>query len=310
VDRPIDWNLFWMEKAPFMIPAGILKKVRRIHISTSRLVTGVLAGHYQSVFKGKGMGFEEVREYYPGDDIRSIDWNVTARMGHPYVKKFTEERELTIMFLLDLSSSCYFATVRQLKRDLAVELCALLSISAIKNNDRVGLISFTDRVEKYIPPRKGARHVLRIIRDALYVRPEGKGTDISLALEYLNKVTTRRTVTFILSDFYATNFEKALLVTSKRHDLIAIAFLDPVELDMPDLGMVHLEDRETGNCFLIDTSDLRCRNQYGQNAQKRFVERQRLFNSAHIDHLDIRTDVGYLPTLIQFFKRRERRYAR
>lgn len=293
-----------------MIPAGILKKVRRIHISSSRLVTDVFAGHYQSVFKGKGMGFEEVREYYPGDDIRSIDWNVTARMGHPYVKKFMEERELTIMFLLDLSSSCYFATVHQLKRDLAVELCALLSFSAIKNNDRVGLISFTDRVEKYIPPRKGTRHVLRIIRDALYVRPEGKGTDLSLALEYLNKVTTRRTVTFILSDFYATGFEKALLVASKRHDLIAIALLDPIELSMPNLGMVRLEDHETGNSFLIDTSTLRCQDQYRQNAQKKIEERQRLFNSVHIDYMNIRTDAAYLPTLIQFFKRRERRYAR
>jgi len=214
------------------------------------------------------------------------------------------------MFLLDLSSSCYFGTVHQLKRDLAVELCALLSFSAIKNNDRVGLISFTDRVEKYIPPRKGTRHVLRIIRDALYVRPEGKGTDISLALEYLNKVTTRRTVTFILSDFYATDFEKALLVASKRHDLIAIALQDPIELNMPDLGMVHLEDHETGNSFLVDTSDLRRQNQYGQRAQKRVEERQRLFNSALIDHMDIRTDAEYLPTLIQFFKRRERRYAR
>ncbi len=293
-----------------MIPAGTLKKVRRIHIRTSRLVTDVFAGHYQSVFKGKGMGFEEVREYYPGDDFRSIDWNVTARMDHPYVKKFAEERELTIMFLLDLSSSCNFATVHQLKRELAAELCALLSFSAVRNNDRVGFISFTDRVEKYIPPRKGARHVLRIIRDALYVRPEGKGTDLSLALECLNKVATRRTVTFILSDFYATDFEKALLITSKRHDLIAIALLDPVELDMPDIGMVRLEDHETGQSFLIDTSDPIGRSRYSQNAQKRVGERQKLFNSAHIDHMDIRTDAPYLPTLIQFFKKREKRYAR
>jgi uncharacterized protein (DUF58 family) len=293
-----------------LISNEILKKVRRIHITTSNLVTDVFAGHYQSVFKGKGLGFDEVREYHPGDDIRSIDWNVTARMGHPYVKKYTEERELTIMFLLDLSSSCYFGTVHQLKRDLAIELCALLSFSANKNNDRVGFISFTDRVETFIPPRKGTSHVLRIIRDALYTRPEGQGTDLSLALEFLNKVTTRRTVAFILSDFYASDFDKALRVASKRHDLIAITLLDPAELTMPDLGMVKLEDPETGKSFLIDTSDPKSRSRYHQNTQERTEERKRLFNSIHVDHMDIRTDVAYLPTLIQFFRKREKRYGR
>jgi uncharacterized protein (DUF58 family) len=293
-----------------LISNEILKKVRRIHITTSNLVTDVFAGHYQSVFKGKGLGFDEVREYHPGDDIRSIDWNVTARMGHPYVKKYTEERELTIMFLLDLSSSCYFGTVHQLKRDLAIELCALLSFSANKNNDRVGFISFTDRVETFIPPRKGTSHVLRIIRDALYTRPEGQGTDLSLALEFLNKVTTRRTVAFILSDFYASDFDKALRVASKRHDLIAITLLDPAELTRPDLGMVKLEDPETGKSFLIDTSDPKSRSRYHQNTQERTEERKRLFNSIHVDHMDIRTDVAYLPTLIQFFRKREKRYGR
>jgi len=293
-----------------LIPNEILKKVRRIHITTSYLVTDVLAGHYQSVFKGKGLGFDEVKEYHPGDDIRSIDWNVTARMGHPYVKKYTEERELTIMFLLDLSSSCYFGTVHQLKRDLAIELCALLSFSAIKNNDRVGFIAFTDRVEMFIPSRKGTSHVLRIIRDALYTRPEGQGTDLSLALEFLNKVTTRRTVAFILSDFFASDFDKALRVASKRHDLIAITLLDPAELTMPDLGMVKLEDPETGKSFLIDTSDPKSRSRYHQNTQERIEERKRLFNSIHVDHMDIRTDVPYLPALIQFFRKREKRYGR
>lgn len=293
-----------------MIPADIIKKVRKIQITTSHMVTDVFAGHYQSVFKGKGMAFEEVREYYPGDDIRSIDWNVTARMGHPYVKKFFEERELTVMFLMDLSSSCLFGTVRQLKSELAAELCALLSFSAIKNNDRVGLIAFTDQVEKFIPPQKGICHILRMIRDALYIKPKGKGTDIPLALEYLNKVSTRRTVTFLLSDFYGTHFERALSVASKRHDLIAIALLDPVELNMPSVGLIKLDDLETRGSFLIDTSDQEWRSQYNRNAQRRVEERKRLFRSIPIDHIDIRTDTPYLPTLIKFFRMREKRYVR
>ena len=293
-----------------MIPADIIKKVRKIQITTSHLVTDVFAGHYQSVFKGKGMAFEEVREYYPGDDIRSIDWNVTARMGHPYVKKFVEERELTVMFLMDLSSSCLFGTVRQFKSELAAELCALLSFSAIKNNDRVGLIVFTDHVEKFVPPQKGIHHILRMIRDALYIEPKGKGTDIPLALEYLNKVSTRRTVTFLLSDFYATHFERALSVASKRHDLIAIALLDPVELHMPNIGLIQLDDPEKRGSFLIDTSDQEWRSQYNRNAQKRVEERKRLFRSIPIDHIEIRIDAPYLPTLIKFFKMREKRYVR
>lgn len=293
-----------------MIPADIIKKVRKIQITTSHMVTDVFAGHYQSVFKGKGMDFEEVREYQIGDDIRSIDWNVTARMGHPYVKKFVEERELTVMFLMDLSSSCIFGTVHQLKSELAAELCAILSFSAIKNNDRVGLIAFTDRVEKFVPPRKGIHHILRMIRDALYIKPKGKGTDIPLALEYLNKVSTRRTVTFLLSDFYATHFERALSVASKRHDLVAIALLDPIELNMPNIGLIKLDDPEKRESFLIDTSDQEWRSQYNQNAQRRVEERKRIFRSIPVDHIDIRTDAPYLPTLIKFFKMREKRYVR
>ena len=299
-----------MEKTPYMIPAEILKKVHKIHITTSHLVTDVFAGHYQSVFKGKGMAFEEVREYIPGDDIRSIDWNVTARMDHPYVKKFAEERELTIMFLMDLSSSCLFGTVRQFKNELAVELCALLSFSALKNNDRVGLIAFTDQVEKFVPPRKGIHHILRMIRDALYIEPKGKGTDIPLALEFLNKVSKRRTVTFLLSDFLATHFEKALSIASRRHDLVAIALLDPIELNMPNIGLIKLDDPEKGGSFLIDSSDQRWRSQYNRNAQRRVEERKRLFRSIPIDHVDIRTDTPYLRTLIKFFKMREKRYVR
>jgi len=292
-----------------MIPAEVIKKIRRIHITTSHMVTDVFAGHYQSVFKGKGMEFEEVREYHPGDDIRSIDWNVTARMGHPYVKKFVEERELTVMFLLDLSLSCHFGTVHQFKNQLAAEICALLSFSAIKNNDRIGLILFTDRVEKFIPPRKGISHVLRVIRDALYFKPEGKGTDISLALEYLNRVSTRRTVTFVLSDFYAFNFKTPLSIANKRHDLVALTLTDPIELNLPNIGMVNLEDAETGEHFLIDTSNRKLRREYQRNAYQRIEERKRLLNSIPIDHIDIRTDVPYLSSLTQFFRMRERRYS-
>ena len=293
-----------------MIPTEVIKKIRRIQITTSHMVTDVFAGHYQSVFKGKGMEFEEVREYQPGDDVRSIDWNVTARMGNLYVKKFTEERELTVMFLLDLSASCHFGTVHRFKSQLAAEICALLSFSAIKNNDRIGIILFTDRVEKFIPPKKGISHVLRVIRDALYFKPEGKGTDISLVLEYLNKVSIRRTVTFILSDFYASNLKTPLSIANRRHDLVAITLTDPVEIDMPNIGIVNFEDAETGASFLINTSNPKCRREYSRRARDRLDGRKRLFSSIRVDHIDIRTDLPYLPTLIKFFRMRERRYSR
>ena len=292
-----------------MLPAEVIKKIRRIHITTSHMVTDVFAGNYQSAFKGKGMEFEEVREYQPGDDIRSIDWNVTARMGRPCVKKFVEERELTVMFLLDLSHSCQFGTVRQFKNQLAAEVCSLLSFSAIKNNDRVGLILFTDRVEKFIPPKKGVPHVLRVIRDALYFKPEGKGTDIRLALDYLNRVSTRRTVTFILSDFYATDIKKPLSIASKRHDLVAILLMDPMELDLPKIGLVDLEDSESGERILVDTSNADLRREYNRRAHQRIEERRRLFHSIPVDHMDIRTDIPYLPILTKFFRMRERRYG-
>jgi uncharacterized protein (DUF58 family) len=238
-----------------MIPREILKKIRRIQITTSRMVADVFAGQYQSVFKGKGMEFYEVREYLPGDEIRSIDWNVTARMGNPYVKKFVEERELTVMLLLDMSLSCYFGSVRQLKSQLAAELCSVLAFSAIQNNDKIGLIAFTDRIEKFIPPRKGLTHVLRVIREALYFKPQGRGTDIPKAIEYLNRVTTRKTVTFIISDFYSREFKKALSIANKRHDIIAITITDPREINLPNIGIIKLEDAETQNSYLIDTSD-------------------------------------------------------
>lgn len=290
-----------------MIPREILQNIRRIQITTSRMVTDVFAGRYQSVFKGRGMEFDEVREYQPGDDIRSIDWNVTARTGHPFIKKFVEERELTIMLLLDMSGSSYFGTVNRLKKQLAAELCSLLAMSAIKNNDKVGLIAFTDRIEKFVPPRKGLSHVLRIIRDALYFDPEQKGTDISGALEYLNRVATRRTVTFIISDFYEMDYKKSLSIANKRHDIVAVSITDPRELDLPDTGIIILEDAETGRSFTVDTSSHAVRRQYHINARRMFDERQKLLRASNVDHIDIRTDVSYSRELHRFFRMRERR---
>ncbi len=290
-----------------MIPKEILQKIRRIQITTSRMVTDVFAGQYQSVFKGKGMEFYEVREYSPGDEIRSIDWNVTARMGNPYVKKFVEERELTVMLLLDMSLSCFFGTVRQLKSQLAAELCSVLAFSAIQNNDKVGLITFTDRIEKFVPARKGLRHVLRVIREALYFKPQGRGTDIPKALEYLNRVTTRKTVTFIISDFYSSDFKRSLSIANKRHDIITITITDPREINLPNIGIVKLDDAETQKSFLIDTSDPSLRENFSKNSLQRLQERHRLFRSLNVDNIDIRTDIPYSQSLFKFFRMRERR---
>ena len=290
-----------------MIPRDILKDIRRIQITTSRMVTDVFAGQYQSVFKGKGMEFDEVREYIPGDEIRSIDWNVTARTGHPYVKKFTEERELTVMLLLDMSASSFFGTRGQLKAQLAAKICSVLALSAIKNNDKVGFIAFTDTIEKFIPPRKGLRHVLRIIREALYFKPGSCGTDIVLALEYLNRVTTRKTVAFIMSDFFAPDFKKMLAVANKRHDIVAVTITDPAELELADVGLVKLFDPETKRDFMVDSSDKKIRLLYSSNAQQRNKQRTSIFRSVNVDCIDVRTDVPYSKSLIRFFKARERR---
>lgn len=290
-----------------MIPKETLKKIRRIQITTSRMVTDVFAGHYHSVFKGQGMEFEEVREYQPGDDIRSIDWNVTARTGHPFVKKFREERELTIMLLLDMSASSYFGTVNKLKSQVAAELCSVLAMSAIKNNDKVGLIAFTDKIEKFVPPRKGLSHVMRIVREAIFFKPEGRGTDIPAALEYLNRTTSRRTVTFFISDFFAEDYKRPLAVANKRHDIIAVSVTDPREIEMPDIGIVQLEDAETGRSFLIDTSSFSVRKKYNSDAVSMHAQRDLTFRSVNVDHINIRTDEPYTGALYKFFKMRERR---
>jgi len=293
-----------------MIPKEILKQIRRIQITTSRMVTDVFAGQYQSVFKGRGMDFDEVRQYFPGDDIRSIDWNVTARTGTPYVKKFIEERELTVMLLLDISRSTYFGTVNKLKRRLAAEICSLLAFSAIQNNDRVGLIAFSGRIEKFVPPRKGIRHGLRIVREALYFEPAGGGTDISNALEYLNRVCRRRTVSFVISDFYDRGFKKALSIANKRHDITAITITDPKEINLPKAGLISFRDAERGNNFIIDTSNEALRKAFHYNAARIMSERKKIFGSINVNSIDIRTDISYIRALISFFKMRERRMRR
>lgn len=292
-----------------MIPKEILKNIRRIQITTSRIVSDCFAGQYQSVFKGRGIEFDEVREYQPGDDIRSIDWNVTARMGHPYIKKFVEERELTVMLILDMSASSYFGTVHKLKMQLAAQISCVFALSAIRNNDKVGLIVFTDKVEKFVPPRKGIRHVLRVVREALYFKPQGKATNINAALEYLNKVTTRKTVSFIISDFYAVGFKQMLSVSNKRHDIVAVTITDPRELELPNLGLLKLDDPETGRSFIIDTSDKQVRREFLENADKRIKERNKLFSSINVDVIDVRTDIDYVLSLIRFFRVRKNRRA-
>jgi uncharacterized protein (DUF58 family) len=293
-----------------MIPKEIIQKVRRIQITTTRKVTDVFAGQYQSVFKGVGMEFDEVREYQPGDEIRAIDWNVTARMGHPYIKKFIEERELTIMILLDVSASSLFGTRNRLKSDLAAELCSVLAFSAIKNNDKVGMMTFTDRIETYIPPRKGPRHVLRVVSEALYNKPKGKGTDIKNVLEHFNHVAKRKTITFLVSDFFSDNYKRILGVTNKRHDVIAVTITDPGEKELPIAGVVRIHDAETGEPCTIDTSSRRARKIYSDNVKSLTNERDKLFRSVDVDSIDISTDESYVVPLRRFFEMREKRMRR
>ncbi len=290
-----------------MLPKEILRKIRRIEITTSRLVTDFLSGQYESVFKGRGIEFDEVREYQPGDEIRTIDWNVTARMGRPFVKKFVEERQLTVMILLDASSSSNFGTRKRYKKELAAEVSAILAFAAIQNNDRIGLIIFTDRIEKFVPPRKGLHHVLRVVREALYFTPKGKGTDIAGALRYLDNVVSRRAVTFVISDFMAKDFKKPLSIANKRHDVVAITISDPREAELPNAGMVELVDAETGRSFTIDTSSEKVRANYAKGASAMLKERSEIFGSVGVDHIDISTDRSYIEAFIKFFKMRKRR---
>jgi uncharacterized protein (DUF58 family) len=289
-----------------VIPKHVLKKVRQIEIRTRHLVNDVFSGEYHSVFKGRGMEFAEVREYEPGDDIRSIDWNVTARMGRPYIKRFTEERELTVILVVDVSASSNFGTFEQMKGEIVAELCAVLAFSAIKNNDRVGLLIFTDQIEKFIPPKKGRTHILRVIRELLYTQPEQPGTDITQALEYLNKVFTRRSIVFMVSDFLTSNYMTPLRIANKRHDMVAITITDPREIRLPPVGLIELEDVETGEEVLIDTNDKAWLQAYQKMNIQRREERDREFRLMGVDAVHISTDRPYIDPLIQFFRMRER----
>lgn len=291
-----------------MIPREIIKKIQRIRIYTNRMVSDVFAGEYQSVFKGRGMEFEEVREYQPGDEVRDIDWNVTARMGRPFVKKFVEERELTVMLLVDASASSQFGTRCRFKSELAAELCAVLAFSAIRNKDRVGLIVFTDRIEKFVPPRKGSRHVLRVIREVLYFKPEGKKTDIALALDYLNKVTTRRTVAFLVSDFQVSGYEQALRIANKRHDLISVMITDPREEEIPPVGFIRLRDAESGEEILVDSRDQNLHRFYRERSRKEKEDTLKIFRAGNVDCIRVSTDKPYVTELMRFFRQRERRF--
>lgn len=290
-----------------MIPKELLKRVRQIQIRSNRTVNDILAGQYQSVFKGQGIEFEEVREYEPGDDVRAIDWKVTARMGKPFIKKFVEERELTIMLVVDASRSGHFGACGRFKNEVIAEICALLAFSAIKNNDKVGLIIFTGTVEKYVPPKKGKTHVLRVIREALFFEPERKGTDLSQALEFLSTVTKRRTVTFLVSDFLAHGYERALQIANKRHDVIAISVTDPRETEIPDAGFIELEDPETGETMTIASSDAVLRERFNSLANQEINARNAFFKSIDVDLIAIRTDSPYIDPLVKFFRMREKR---
>ncbi|MGF1580124.1 MAG: DUF58 domain-containing protein [Gemmataceae bacterium] len=293
-----------------MIPREISRQVRRLQLRAKRAVEDLLGGEYHSVFKGAGIAFEEVREYQPGDDVRAIDWNVTARMGHPFIKRFVEERELTVMLLVDGSGSQQFGTRLQSKREVASEIAAILAFTAIANNDRVGLINFTDGVEKFVPPRKGSRHVLRLIREVLLFRPENVGTSIQKGLDFVNKILHRRAIIFLVSDFFDVGYEAAFKRTSARHDLVAIRLSDPREEELPNVGLVQIEDSETGQQMLIDTSSKKVRHQYAKAAHQRKEAFRQLTQASQVDLVEVSTDGEHLDALVRFFKLRERRLKR
>jgi uncharacterized protein (DUF58 family) len=293
-----------------MLTSDLIKKIRKIEITTSRAVNDVMAGQYHSVFKGRGMAFDEVRPYQPGDDIRVIDWNVTARMNDLYVKQFIEERELTVMLLVDASASLAFGTRERFKSELAAEITGLLAFSAIKNNDRVGLIMFTDRIERFVPPKKGAKHVLRVISEVLSFVPEGSQTDIAGALEFLSRVTKRKSVAFLVSDFLAGGYESALKVAHRRHDLVSIVLRDPLERRLPDVGIATFEDAESGEVILFDTTSRRAREKVTVAMETLWQEQRRQFKQQRIDFVELSTDQDYVRPLVMFFKHRAARMSR
>jgi uncharacterized protein (DUF58 family) len=292
-----------------MISTELINKIRRIEIRTKRLVNDSYAGEYHSVFKGRGMEFDEVRPYQVGDEIRTIDWNVTARTGQPYVKRYVEERELTVMLVVDASASENFGSVNRFKRELAAELTAVLSFAATTNNDRVGLLIFTDQIELFIPPRKGRRHVLRLIRELLAFEPQSRGTDIKMALEKVNQILKRRSIIFLVSDFLAEpeSYRQALAITNRRHDLIAVDLNDPLEKNIKNVGLIALEDPETGEIAWVDTGNSAWRKAYRRRLDQLETGKTRAFRQASVDHIDISTDEDYAAPLTGFFSERAKR---
>ncbi|MBW1809601.1 MAG: DUF58 domain-containing protein [Deltaproteobacteria bacterium] len=290
-----------------MLTSELIKKIRKIEITTSRAVNDVLAGQYHSVFKGRGMAFDEVRPYQPGDDIRVIDWNVTARMNDLFVKQFIEERELTVMLLVDASNSQSFGTRRQFKSELAAEISGLLAFSAITNNDRVGLLIFTDRVERFVPPKKGKKHVLRVISEILSFNPTHRGTNISAALEFLSRVSKRKSVAFLISDFMTSGYDSALKVAHRRHDLVSIVLHDPLETKLPNVGVVAFQDAESGEVVLFDTGSRKARRLVAEQVEQSRQAQRRLFKQLKMDFVELSTDQDYLRPLVMFFKHRAAR---
>jgi uncharacterized protein (DUF58 family) len=286
----------------------LIKKVRKIEIKTRGLSNHIFSGEYHSAFKGRGMAFSEVREYIPGDDIRNIDWNVTARFNHPYVKVFEEERELNVVLLVDISASGNFGTSRQFKRDLITEICAVLSFSAIQNNDKIGVIFFSDRIEKFIPPKKGKVHNLRIIRELINIEPVSPGTDIGTALRYLTNTIKKRSIVFLISDFMSTGFVDALKIAARKHDLVALRIFDKRETELPDMGLVRMMDAETGKLLWLDTSGKATREKYKVRSLGRRKELDSIFARNGIDNVMIATDQSYVQPLINLFKKREKRF--
>ena len=290
-----------------MISRELVKKLKKIEIYTSRLANDQLAGSYHSVFKGRGMAFSEVRQYQPGDDVRFIDWNVSARMNDTYVKVFTEEREMTVMLLVDLSASERFGSTDKAKIETVAEVAALLAFSAIKNNDRVGLILFTDRVERFVPPKKGRSHVMRVVTEILNANPQSEATDLGVALDLLGSIGKRRTVAFLISDFIADQYEKPLRVVSAKHDLIPIQVVDPREDELPDVGLALIEDLESGELVEVDTSNLDVRADYAREAQRQRASREQLFRRLKLDHVTVSTDHDFVKPLTELFRLRQRR---
>ena len=290
-----------------MNASSLLKKVRKIEIKSKGLSNHIFAGEYHTAFKGTGMAFSEVREYQSGDDIRSIDWNVTARYNTPFVKIFEEEREMTVMLLIDVSASGDFGTNKQYKKDLATEIAAVLAFSAIKNNDKVGVIFFSDRIEKFIIPKKGKSHILRIIREIVSLKPDSKGTDVSMALEYFNSVIKKRSICFLLSDFTSATFSKPLKIASKKHDIVGVRIHDKRESEMPNIGLVPMQDMETDKLVYVDTSDKEIRLNYSKTRSQKIKELNKIFETNGVDLVQISTGEDYVKPLVNFFKRRGKR---